>query len=231
MGLLFEDINTRKYIDILDFDNFDNFYKKAIDKLVEIQTLNVDGLLIYNEKDLYLEMELMKKWYFEGLLRKSLTQKQKEIIDNCFQNIIKVIFSQPKNMFVYKDFNSETLGIKDENVIIPNPKNQMNGILTYDLVSLLKDYHFNFELDDIYKLALYYKKKKGLLVSDDEFIKWFDFMGLQIEMKKLGSFSQLFICEGEKSGLSYIPSTLELVFDISNKYEELKPFTQLLKEL
>ncbi|MEA2098779.1 MAG: phosphotransferase [Campylobacterota bacterium] len=229
--LIVEDLGGERYSDVLDWDNFEEYYKKAIDKIIKIQKTDVNNLSIHDKTSLHSEMNLMQKWYFEGVLRKALTSKQKDIISTTLDDISSVVLSQPQKIFIHKDFNSKNISIVDDTLSVINSQNAMSGAVTYDLVSLLKDCHLNFEEDDINRLALYFRDKKGLSVSDEEFIKWFDFMGLQRHIKLLGVFSQSFICDGKKDYLKYIPLTLQYVFDVSNKYEETKALTQLLKEL
>jgi len=226
-----EDIGTQSYADILDWDNFENLYIKAINQILDIQTFSVDNLENYSCDELYNEMELMKKWYFESLLRKSLKPQQNDVIKKTFDSIVENISTQPQNIFVHKDFLSQNISLNGDELLLKRPTNPKKGILLYDLATILNDYHLNFERDDLIKLVLYFRDKKSLKVTDTEFIKWFDFISLQINMKLLGVFSHSFVCDGNKDVLKYIPIILETVFDLSNKYEETKQFTQLLKEL
>jgi len=221
-----------KLKDLLNDNNFENYYKKVIDKIVDIQmTTSSEGLAIYDNDSLISEMNLMIKYYFEGILRKSLTKNQKEIINKTLNNIATIILSQPQNIFIHGNMKIDEINVLNNNIKIGESINAMNGSITYDLFSFLKDDDFNLLDDEVYSLALYFRDKKGLSIGDEQFIKWFDFMGLQRYINLLGYFSKSFICDGKKEYLREIPSTLEYVFDISNKYEETKPFTQLLKEL
>jgi len=221
-----------KLKDLLGDNNFESYYKKVIDQIIEMQLItDSESLPVYDKSFLQLEMNLMIKYYFEGILKKSLTIKQKDIIDLTLNNISTIILSQPQNIFIHGNIKIDKIMISDNKINIEDPIKTMSGPIVYDLFSLLKDDDFNLLDDEIYSLALYFRDKKELSVSDDKFIKWFDFIGLQRYMKLLGSFSKSFIHDGDKKYLKEIPSTLEYVFDISNKYEETKPFTQLLKEL
>ncbi len=59
------------------------------------------------------------------------------------------------------------------------------GAITYDLVSLLKDVYIRFDREKVVELALEFKALKSELkdIDDDEFIRWFDFTGLQRHIK------------------------------------------------
>ena len=230
--LILEDFGNTHYLDILDDENFSAMYKTAIDVIIKMQIVDVKDLPVYDKKFLHFEMDLMQKWYFEGLLKKSLSISEKNIIQTTLENISTVVLCQPQNIFVHRDFHSRNIMIQDEkNIGVIDYQDAMNGAVTYDLVSLLKDCYINFDVDEINKLALYFRDKKALNVSDAEFIKWFDFMGLQRHIKVLGIFSRLYLRDGKKNYLKDIPLTLQYVFDTSKKYEETKALTQLLKDI
>ncbi len=53
------------------------------------------------------------------------------------------------------------------------------------MVSLLKDVYIRFDREKVVELALEFKALKSELkdIDDDEFIRWFDFTGLQRHIK------------------------------------------------
>ena len=107
----------------------------------------------------------------------------------------------------------------------------MNGAITYDLVSLLKDCYIEFNRSDIEELALAFRDKKGLDVTDKEFIKWFDFMGLQRHIKVLGIFSRLHIRDGKDGYLKDIPLVLKYTIEVASRYEETKKLAEFLSSV
>ena len=230
--LIIEDFGNTHYLDVLDYDNFQSHYKNAIDEIIKNQTADTTGLPLYDREFLHQEMNLMEEWYFKKLLRKILAPEQKEVIATTLDKISAVVLSQPQNVFVHRDFHSRNLMLTDEEEIgIIDYQDAMSGAITYDLVSLLKDCYIEFEEEEIDKLALYFRDKKGLDVDDDTFIKWFDFMGIQRHIKILGIFARLYVRDGKKEYLKDIPLTLKYLFDTARKYEETKPLMRLLKNL
>jgi len=116
------------------------------------------------------------------------------------------------------DFHSRNIMQIDEKTLgIIDYQDAMSGAVTYDLVSLLKDLYIRFELQRVEKLALYFRDKKALKVSDAEFIRWFDFMGLQRHIKVLG--------------LKDLPLTLKYVLETSAKYGQTKELYEFLNKL
>ena len=230
--LILEDFGNTHYLNVLNENNFKLLYSKAIDKIVDMQKADTSSLPLYDKKFLHFEMDLMQDWYFEKLLKKKLKEKDKKIITSTLDSISDVVLSQPQNVFVHRDFHSRNIMLtKDGGIGIIDYQDAMSGAITYDLVSLLKDCYIEFEEGEIRKLALEFRDKIGLKIGDDEFIKWFDFMGMQRHIKVLGIFSRLFLRDGKKGYLNDIPLTLKYLFDTSKKYEETQALTQLLKEL
>lgn len=230
--LILEDFGTTHYLDVLNEQNYKLLYSKAINTLVTMQKASTENLPIYDKEFLHFEMNLMQEWYFEKLLKKKLKPKEKNVIATTLDRISNVVLSQPQNIFVHRDFHSRNIMLaKDGGVGVIDYQDAMSGAITYDLVSLLKDCYIEFEEDDIKELALEFRDIKGLETSDDEFIKWFDFMGMQRHIKVLGIFSRLYLRDKKHAYLNDIPLTLKYLFDTSRKYEETKALTQLLKEL
>jgi aminoglycoside/choline kinase family phosphotransferase len=107
----------------------------------------------------------------------------------------------------------------------------MSGAITYDLVSLLKDCYIRFDREKIEKLVLEFRDKKALHVSNETFIKWFDFMGLQRHIKVLGIFSRLYLRDGKDGYLKDIPLTLQYVLETASRYKETQELAKLLTKI
>ncbi|WP_455757413.1 aminoglycoside phosphotransferase family protein [Sulfurimonas sp.] len=230
--LIIEDFGSTHYLDILDWDNFKDLYKKAIDEIIKMQEADSSNLPPYDKDFLIYEMDLMQEWYMEKLLPVTLNDKQKEVIKKTINDIADVVLTQPQNTFVHRDFHSRNIMITDDEEIgVIDYQDAMNGAITYDLVSLLKDCYIEFEREDIIELALYYRNHKGLDIDDETFIKWFDFMGMQRHIKVLGVFARLFKRDNKRGYIQDIPLVLKYVFDTAKLYEETKPLNQLFKEI
>jgi len=230
--LLIEDFGSTHYLNILDEKNYHELYKNAIEQIILMQNTTTKGLPLYDEKFLIYEMDLMQEWYLSGLLKKELNAEQTRLIENTLASISKVVLSQPQGLFVHRDFHSRNILLTPKKEIgVIDYQDAMNGALTYDLVSLLKDCYIEFDHEEIEKLALYFRDKKGLDVSDEEFIKWFDFMGLQRHIKVLGVFSRLYLRDGKDGYLKDIPLVLKYVLSAAKKYDETQELALFLREL
>ena len=230
--LILEDFGDRQLLDVLSKNNFKAHYKNAIDEILKMQNAAIDRLPLYDKAFLHFEMDLMQEWFLEKKLALTLTQKQKELITTSLDAISTVVLEQPQDIFVHRDFHSRNIMLTPENKIgVIDYQDAMNGAITYDLVSLLKDCYIAFEPKEIAALALYFRDKKGLKVSDAEFLKWFDFMGLQRHIKVLGIFSRLSIRDKKDGYLKDIPLVLKYTIETASRYEEMQEFALFLKEL
>jgi len=228
--LILEDLGVKNLLDTLNQENFKSLYKQCIDEIITMQNIDATNLPLYDEAFLKTEMNLMPEWFLKKYLQQDLNDKEIAIIENTIDLIAKKVLSHPQNSFVHRDFHSrnimycEPLGIIDY-------QDAMNGSIVYDLVSLLKDLYIQFDPKDMAELALYFKEKKQLQVSDQEFLEWFDFMGLQRHLKVLGIFARLFLRDNKDGYLKDLPLTLEYVLQVCRKYPELDELHQLLSKV
>ncbi|MGE4419097.1 MAG: aminoglycoside phosphotransferase family protein [Sulfurimonas sp.] len=230
--LILEDFGTKHYLDILNQNNFKAYYTKAMNTILKMQKADATGLRLYDKEFLHAEMDLMQEWYIQQYLHVKPTELQKELIANTLDTISNIVLEQPQDTFVHRDFHSRNIMLKENNKLgIIDYQDAMNGAITYDLVSLLKDCYVAYDRRSIKELALEFRDKKGLKVDNETFIKWFDFMGLQRHIKVLGIFSRLHIRDKKEGYLKDIPLTLKYVIDTANRYNETQEFAKLLSSL
>jgi len=230
--LILEDFGNTLLLDILNINNFKEMYLNSMGEIIKMQEANAEGLPLYSKKFLRFEMDLMKEWYLEKKLSLSLSSKQKDLITSTLESISEVVFSQPQNTFVHRDFHSRNIMLTNKQTIgVIDYQDAMSGAITYDLVSLLKDCYIVFDRESIKELALAFRDKKALSVDDETFIKWFDFMGLQRHIKVLGIFSRLHLRDEKDGYLKDIPLTLKYTIETAQMYEETKEFAKMLQEL
>ena len=228
--LILEDFGSTHYLDILNEENYQTLYKKAIDEIIKMQRSDTKGLPPYDKDFLRFEMELMQEWYLEKYLNMILTDEDKNIINEALEHIANVVLEQPQGVFVHRDYHSRNIMLTPQGEVgIIDFQDARVGAITYDLVSLLKDCYIEWDKEEVEKLALYYRDAVGLDVDDMTFIKWFDFMGLQRHIKVLGIFSRLHLRDGKSGYLDDIPLTLKYVIDTASKYPKLNGLINLLK--
>jgi N-acetylmuramate 1-kinase len=228
--LILEDLGYVNLLDTLNQENMKEYYKKCIDAIITIQKIDAKELPLYDEDFLKQEMNLMSEWFLEKYLEKDLDDKEKKTIEDTLEIVAKKVLSHPGGVFVHRDFHSRNI-MACEPIGIIDYQDAMNGSIVYDLVSLLKDFYIQHKQEDMEELALYFKKQKGLNISDEEFLEWFDFMGLQRQLKVLGIFARLYLRDGKDGYLKDLPLTLEYTLQSCAKYPELHELYKLLSKV
>jgi len=230
--LLMEDLGSVDLLKVLNDHNYEKYYGRAIDEIVKMQRASTDELPLYDAEFLHFEMGLMQEWYLEKYLGKTLNEDGIRILNDTIELVVREVLSQPQEVFVHRDFHSRNIMITpDDELAAIDYQDARDGAITYDLVSLLRDCYIDFEPKEMERLALSFRDKKGLNISDETFIRWFDFMGLQRHIKVLGIFSRLYLRDGKEGYLADIPLTLKYVKDISAKYKEMRPLMNLFEKL
>jgi aminoglycoside/choline kinase family phosphotransferase len=230
--LLLEDLGSRDLLSLLDEQNYQSYYSKAIDEIIKIQRSDTADMLPYDREFLISEMELMQRWYLGVYLELELDKSDLDIIKYTISTISDIVLSQPQGVFVHRDFHSRNIMVQDgDRLGIIDHQDARVGAITYDLVSLLRDLYISFDRSQIERLALSYRDRSGLVVDDELFMRWFDFMGLQRHIKVLGIFARLSIRDGKDGYIDDIPQTLRYIKDIGSSYSEMRPLLDLFDKL
>ena len=108
------------------------------------------------------------------------------------------------------------------------------GAVTYDIVSLLKDSYIAWPEKKVTTWALEFRDKITSAkiitsIGNDQFLRWFDLMGIQRHLKVCGIFARLYYRDGEKVYLKDILRTLHNLMITSNHYSETQDLYKLLQ--
>jgi aminoglycoside/choline kinase family phosphotransferase len=234
--LLLGDLGVRCYLDALNADTVEHLYGDALEALWRLQA-HCDGadLPPYDEALLMREMALFRDWFLERHLTLSLDVDQLAMLDRTCGLLAASALEQPQ-VCVHRDYHSRNLMVTDVN----NPgildfQDAVFGPITYDLVSLLRDCYIAWPRARVEAWALDYHARllrTGLLQGVDaaRFLRWFDWMGVQRQLKAVGIFARLNIRDGKPGYLQDIPRTLGYMVGVSGRYAELAPLHTLLCE-
>jgi len=238
---LITDLGDQLYLRHLNDLTVDRLYGDAMGALVILQAgsfTQVAGKFLpdYDETLLRREMEIFREWYLGRHRGMSLTPGQQAALEETFTLLTRNALSQPQ-VWVHRDYHSRNLMVTGRN----NPgildfQDAVRGPVTYDLVSLLRDCYVAWSRERVedwvkgyHELAL----QSGLPVGDDDnqFLRWFDLMGVQRHLKATGIFARLNHRDAKPGYLNDIPRTLGYVQQVSARYPELQPLNALLREL
>jgi aminoglycoside/choline kinase family phosphotransferase len=229
--MLVEDLGRDLLLDHLNADTVDLLYGEALMLLLRLQQQPPNGALfpIYSRQKLRDEMNSFSQWFAEGLLGYTLTQEDRQIIDPAFQCLEDSAASQPQ-VIAHRDFHSRNLVYAAGSAPgVIDFQDAVTGPLTYDLVSLLRDCYIQWPQAQVERWALAYAGMAadvGLLqdVSDVQFLRWFDYMGLQRHIKVLGVFSRLSLRDGKHGYLADLPLVIHYVRSLARQYGDTRAF-------
>ncbi len=232
--LLLDDFGNDLYLDKLDTATVNKLYSDAIMTLVQMQTrAEVKGLPDYDEPLLRREMTLFTEWLLNKHLNIELNDKQQKSIEALFNLLVENALQQPQS-FVHRDYHSRNLMVTEsKNPGVIDYQDAVNGPISYDLVSLLKDCYIKWPKEEINRWVDFYLTqlaKNGSEIDRHQFQRWFDLMGVQRHLKASGIFARLSHRDGKHVYLNDIPRTLSYIVDLKNDYEELMPLCSLIKE-
>ena len=235
--LLLSDLGNDLYLNKLNKSSIYELYSDALSTLVSIQVLvNVGGVDEYDKSLLISEMNLFREWLIEKHLNIKLSDGQVKILTTLFDLLVNNALQQPK-VFVHRDFHSRNLMVtKENNPGVIDYQDAVYGPISYDLVSILKDCYIKWPKEEIDKwvdfyLNKLYEEKAQYRINRDEFVRWFDLMGVQRHLKASGIFARLSHRDGKHNFLEDIPRTLSYILDLKETYEELQPICIILEEL
>ncbi|WP_198266696.1 aminoglycoside phosphotransferase family protein [sulfur-oxidizing endosymbiont of Gigantopelta aegis] len=250
--ILMSDLGNTAYLSLLDsslnnapdFAQADKLYSDAMSALVLMQVgMQESGterkslaLPEYDAQRLRAEMDLLPQWYIKVHCQQDLDASQQAMLDNTMAVLIHSAQEQPQ-VFVHRDYHSRNLMfLAAHNPGVIDFQDAVIGPITYDLVSLLRDSYIAWPEEKVYAWVEQYRQillSKGLLVKDDkaQFIRWFDWMGIQRQLKVVGIFCRLNYRDGKSNYLNDIPQTLNYLFSVCARYPEFADLLQLLQSL
>jgi len=238
--LLLSDLGHRQYLAELNECTVDRLYGDALGALATLQSCVVAdcGLPAYDRELLLFEMSLFRDWLLEAHLGLQLDDTERAGLTRIFDTLADSALQQPA-VCVHRDYHSRNLMVSDyHNPGILDFQDAVIGPMTYDLVSLLRDCYISWSRERVEDWALgYYElaRQTGILRPDQadeqQFLRWFDWMGVQRHLKAAGIFARLNHRDGKPGYLQDIPRTLGYVQEVCTRYPELEELGVLAQQV
>jgi hypothetical protein len=235
--LLLTDLGTRTYLDALDATTAPQLYRDACAALVRWQRATRPGELPpYDEALLRRELDLFPQWYLARHLGVAPTAEQTAVLERTFRLILDHNLAQPR-VYVHRDYHSRNLMVcAGANPGVLDFQDAVEGPVTYDLVSLLRDAYVAWpEEQQIDWAARYWAdaRQADIPVGADFGTFWRDFewMGVQRQIKVLGIFARLAHRDGKTGYLADMPRVMAYLRGACARYGALEPLLRLLDAL
>ena len=237
--LLLTDLGSTLYLDTLEADpsSSEVLYGDALRALAVMQDRGAayqDLLPPYDEDLLRFELSLFHDWLCGTHLGIDFDAAEESAWQSLCDILVDNALDQPQ-VFVHRDYHSRNLMVTTEG----NPgfldfQDAVEGPLTYDLVSLLKDCYVKWPAERVSQwVSDYYglldNSMQGAITRRD-FMRAFDLMGVQRHLKAAGIFCRLNHRDGKPGYLLDIPRTLSYIVELQPRYEELGFLVRLIND-
>ncbi len=237
--LLLSDLGNEQYLERLerDADAADALYGDAIDALLTMQRRGEayqGALPAYDEELLRFELSLFRDWLCGTHLQLEFSDEDEKNWQSCCDDLVDNALRQPQ-VFVHRDFHSRNLMVVDDaNPGILDFQDAVEGAFTYDLVSLLKDCYIQWPADKVRHWAFdYYRKLSDNMradISEEQFLRYFELMGVQRQLKAAGIFCRLNHRDGKVGYLDDVPRTLAYIVELGDSYDCLQFLVPLVEK-
>lgn len=236
--LLISDFGDLSYLKILNEQNVAILYGKALEALSVLQTCSeVEGYQLpsFSAELMWQEWAWHKEWFAQKLLNIQANELPTSL-ERCFSFVVESALIQPQ-VFMHRDYHCANLmALPNTEVGLLDFQDAFIGPVTYDLVSLLRDCYIDWPESIVSFWALNYQKqlkKLGVLpyTSEDEFLRWFDLMGVERHLKALFTFARKEVRDQQSHYLKHIPRTLRYLEQASAKYTELAALHEYVTQL
>jgi len=236
--LLLSDLGSRQYLDALleDTATVPQLYADAIAALLAMQSRGAayqSRLPPYDDKLLRFELSLFHDWLCGTHLDIGFSDDAEQAWQTCCDLLVANALDQ-RQVFVHRDYHSRNLMVTTTgNPGILDFQDAVEGPLTYDLVSLLKDCYVQWPAEQVWRWALEFYNgldtavRKG--IDEEQFRRYFELMGAQRHLKAAGIFARLCHRDGKSAYLGDIPRTLSYVVELRPRYPELEFVIELIE--
>lgn len=209
-------------------------YAVALDELVRIQQSDPQPLPPYDEALLRREMGLFDEWFVARLLGLTLSAGERALLAEVEAELVASALAQ-RQVSVHRDYHSRNLMLlNDGSLGVIDFQDAVVGALTYDLVSLLRDSYVRWPDEQVAQWVEAHRQRVLALgwelPAEAEFLRQFDLMGMQRQLKVLGIFARLWLRDGKAGYLADIPRTLGYLYRAAGRYPQFEPLQQFLTE-
>jgi aminoglycoside/choline kinase family phosphotransferase len=228
--LLLEDLGDQLLLPLLDSGSSGGLYAQAFTTLAQMAAVDTARASLgdYDRALLGEELSRFQAWFVQELLGYTPRAAEQAQLGRLEARLIDSALEQPR-VLVHRDFHSRNLMLTgDRELAVIDFQDAVVGPVTYDLASLLRDCYIQWPAAQVRAWALDYREllyARGLAadIGEAQFLRWFDWMGLQRHLKVLGTFARLYLRDGKSAYLDDLPLVIHYVLEITDKYAAEEP--------
>lgn len=214
--------------EILDIRNSEckkiiEYYKDALKLIVQAQYAKVSAKhpaynRFFDFEKLYYEMTFFIKNFTNGFLNLNISEDTHPELYTDFKKLCQKL-DNCERFFCHRDYHSRNIMVKNEKIYWIDFQDARIGPHSYDVVSLLRDSYVEITWETRKKLFEFYLKELNqkrtslnlIPISESEFYNEALLMGLQRNIKAIGSFGYLATQKHKSDYLKYVFPTLNTI--------------------
>lgn len=228
--MLLEDFGNLHLANKLASGEAKALYQQALDLLQSIRQLPTEQLTQFDEEFIRRELTYFSEWLIEKGLGLEVPKCWARVVDE----IVACAAEQPQ-VAMHRDFHCRNLMLPEPGELgVIDFQDTLHGPLCYDLASLLRDCYVAWPQDQVEVWALEYwqtwQQQTGQQIDREQFLRWFDWIGLQRHLKVLGQFIRLAQVMDKPGYLQYLPRTYDYIREVTAKYPQLADFDSWLQQ-
>ena len=195
-------------------------YKKSIDNLVDFQIKGHDNLDYsvaypspsFNKTSIIDDLNYFKYYFLKVNEEINFNETR---LNHDFQQLADYAMEAPANFFMYRDFQSRNIMVKDNETYFIDYQGGRKGPLQYDIISLLYQVKAQLNTELRNELLLHYKDRLSsyLDIEEIQFDKYYNTFVLLRLLQVLGAYGFRGLIQKKQHFIESIPFALkELIF-------------------
>lgn len=236
------DMTLEVHLASADLETLKSWYMKAVHLLAVMQTDATRAIgadcpayhLKFDVEKLMWEMDFMLEHFIEGTRQNNLKAATLKEIRKQLTSLCSALAGQTP-WFTHRDYHSRNLMVYNDSLVLLDFQDARMGPSQYDLVSLLRDSYLPLPDALVWELVDVFIQEKqdreNSAIDRDEFIRIFDLMSIQRNLKAIGTFAYQKKIKSNDRYMRYIDPTLEYVRQAFMRRGELKPLHTVLSEV
>ncbi len=220
-------------------------YRQVIDLLADIQTIPkqqgaIPFSLSFDHAKLMFEFDFFIEHALHGHFAGIIGEREVNLLRNEFEAITGLLLRPEHFVLNHRDFHSRNIMLSGNEPVVIDFQDARLGLPQYDAASLLRDSYVTLDDRLAARLREYHfgilRERGALSMSREEYLRLFDLMAFQRNIKALGTFCFQITRAGNRSfersiapTLRYLPGYIEARRELATAGRLLSPLIRTAK--